>query len=73
MPILTNFQHDSSREQRLRRLAKKKCCSIFKSRVRNTHNDNQGLYMLQSWYHGVVEGPHFDATLDQIEGYLSQD
>ena len=59
-------------ENRVRRLAARNNCGIQKSRTRYLHINDHGKYMLYDAYRNVVIlGADFDATLDEIEIYLT--
>ncbi len=62
------------RESRLRRLARKYGMIIRKSRRVNWHLHDQGQYMLVNAEYGCATlGSDYDATLDEIEAYLTAD
>jgi hypothetical protein len=65
---------DRAHEQRVRRKARRLDHVLFKSRERKyvPHSNNYGAYMLVNWNNCVVLGELFDATLDDIESYLSR-
>lgn len=64
---------DKNREQRLRRRAKREGLRLEKSRVRNTHLDDFGLYwLIDPAMNAVAFAPRHDATLDAIEGFLEE-
>lgn len=69
---------DKVRENRVRRQATRLGYRVEKSRVREVHLNNLGLYQLvtadQSLHRGsnvVVLGDRYDATLGQLEAYLA--
>ena len=69
----TSMQSKST-ENRIRRLATKHGCRIHKSRSRTLHFDNHGEYRLVDAYSNtLIMGDRFDATLGEIEGYLTRD
>ena len=58
-------------ENRLRRHAKKQGLKIEKSRVRNTHFNNQGGYQLIDYYtNAVIKGANYDLSLEEISNYI---
>jgi len=62
---------DKSREQRLRRWAKSQGLLLEKSRVRNPHADDQGLYwLIDPFINAVIFAERHDATLEDIERFL---
>jgi hypothetical protein len=63
-------KRERNQEQRLRKRARRREFAIRKSRARNLHFDNQGLYVLVDYNNFVVLGERFDASLDEIEEYL---
>jgi hypothetical protein len=67
------MQTEKSREDRVRRLARKNGYYICKSRERKyvPHANNHGEYMLVNDRNGVVLGERYNASLDQIESYLA--
>jgi hypothetical protein len=68
------MQTEKSHESKVRRLASEHGYSIHKSRERKDvpHIDNHGEYMLVDVRRNfVVLGVRFNASLDQIEAYLS--
>ena len=64
---------DKARESRLRRQATRLGLMIRKSRTRNTSLDDYGLYYIIDPYSNfVVFAPRANATLDDIEEYLTE-
>lgn len=64
-------QNEKVRENRLRRWAKRLGLDVCKSRVRVTHLDDYGGYMLvDSWSNYIVEGEKFSLDLDDVEQML---
>lgn len=64
-------QEIKTRENRLRRLASRLGYRIEKSRVRNTHINNKGMYQVVTNFNSAVLGVNYDATLDDVEDYLA--
>jgi len=61
-----------ARENRVRRLARRRNCRIIKRREWKhvPHLDNYGEYMLLNENNWVLLGSRFDATLDDIENFF---
>lgn len=60
-------------ERSLRRKLEKLELSLCKSRVKNTHHDNQGGYMIFNPYrNGVVEGMHYELTLEDVKNFVEE-
>ena len=72
---MTEYSDDpAARESRVRHLARRNGYTLRKSRARNVFRrmDDRGGYMLleaERWR--VVLGPQFEASLDQVEAWLS--
>ena len=64
---------DTARLARLRRKATRLELRLEKSRVRNAHLDDFGLYwLIDPVLNAVIFAPRHDATLDDIEDWLSE-
>jgi len=62
---------DKTRESRLRRHLRKHGVRIQKSRIRNPNINNYEHYrLIQIDTNTVIDGLHYDMTLDEIEMYL---
>lgn len=68
---------DKVRENRLRRMAKRQGLMLVKSRRRDPRAVDYGKYGLvdpynNAWVFGIDVTQRIEATLDEIEGYLTQ-
>lgn len=65
---------EKTKENRLRREAKKNGLRLHKSRVRYPNYFNRGGYMLVDTFRDiVVGGDRYNMTLDDVESYLNND
>jgi hypothetical protein len=63
----------SMTESAVRSRAKTRGFRVYKSRQRSTHFNNLGKFMLvESFRNMVVLGDRFDASLENISGYLDR-
>jgi len=62
---------DKVRENRLRRKAARLECHFNRSRAKQLHCNNHGLYQVISWDGHDCTGLNFDATLDAVEWFLN--
>ena len=63
---------EKTRENRLRRLAKRQNLYLKKSRVKHTNVDDWGGYMIVDLNGNfVVAGERFNLTLDEVEKFLT--
>ncbi len=67
------MSEDSAYEARVRRAAKRLGWRIEKSRARNLHSNNRGLYQLIDDRNTVIGGVDYDATLDSIAHWIEQE
>jgi hypothetical protein len=65
------MSEDRNQESRVRRKAGRRGYTVNKSR-QGLHCDNHGAFMLADYNNHIVLGDRFDATLDEIESYLSE-
>lgn len=64
---------ETTKENRLRRLAKRAGYRLEKSRARTPHLNDHGLYRLTDPHRNVViAGERFDWTLDDVDGFLAE-
>jgi hypothetical protein len=59
-------------EYRVRSAAKKVGWRVIKSRARNLHINNRGLYQLVDDSNTVVTGADFNATLDEMADLIAK-
>lgn len=70
---LLKFHDENSRKARLRRLLRKQGYRLSKSRVKNTHINNMGGYMIiDCWSNGAVRGVNHELNLDKVEEFIKQ-
>jgi hypothetical protein len=62
----------SALESQIMSLAKQLGYRVEKSSVRKTHINNRGLYRLVDNRNTVVAGATYDATIDELIGFLIQ-
>ena len=60
-------------EDRVRRLAVRRGYVLSKSRQPNGSDHHHGDYRLVDEYDSVVLGEHYDATLDDVERFLTDE
>jgi hypothetical protein len=63
---------DAALESKVRRLAKQLGYGVEKSRTRNRHINDRGLYQMTDGYNTVVAGVNYDATPEELLGFLIQ-
>jgi hypothetical protein len=64
---------DKTRENRLRRLARRKGYVLRKDRARTRSGNHQGGYMIiEADRNVIVAGEKFDLSLDHVENYLGR-
>lgn len=64
---------NSAYESRVRRAANRLGWRVEKSRARNLHSNNHGMYQLINDYNTVVGGVDYDATLDVIDYFVHEE
>ena len=63
----------TAREATVRRLAHEQGLTLEKSKVRNPHKNDQGLYRLvDPYFNETVLGARFEYDLDEVEAFLRQ-
>jgi len=63
---------EKAREARLRRMLRKEDVLLRKSRVRYTHGNDYGEYMLVDASNCIVAGEWFNLSLDDVERWLNE-
>lgn len=64
---------DKVRENRCRRWAARLGFTLYRSRAKRLHRENQGLYQLVDFNNLVAEGRDWESDLAEIEEFLQRE